>query len=61
MAEGPAAEVGSYGHGVGVKELVHPVQRSVCRLAFDRRDVWVLEALGKFVDGGGRHGGGLRN
>ena len=61
MAEGSAAKVGSNGRGVGVKELVHPVQRSVCRIAVDWRDVQVLEALDKLVDGGGRHGGGLTN
>ena len=61
MAEGPAAEVGSDGRGVGVKELVHPMQRSVFRLAVDWRDVQVLEALDKLVDGGGNHGGELTN
>ena len=61
VAEVPAVEVGSDGRGVGVKELVHPVQRGVCRLAVDLRDVRVLEALDEFVDGGGRHSGRLTN
>ena len=61
MAEGPSAEVGSDRRGVGVEELVHPVHRSVCRLAVDLRDVWVLEAIDELFDGGGRHGGGLTN
>ena len=61
MSEGPAAEVGSNRRGVGVEELVHPVQRSVCRLTVDRRDVRVLESLDKLVDGRGRHGGRLTN
>ena len=59
--EGPAAEVGSDGRGVGVKELVYPVQRSVCWLAVDRRDMQFFEALDELVDGGGCHGGGLTN
>ena len=61
MAEGPTAEVGSNGCGVGVEDLVHPVQHSICRLAVDRRDVRFLEALDELVDGGGHHGGGLTN
>ena len=61
MAEGPAAEVGSDGRGVGVKELVHPMQRSVCRLALDRRDVRVLKDLDELVEGGARHVGGFTN
>ena len=61
MAEGPAAGFGSNGRGVGVKELVHPVQRSVCRIAVDRRDVRVLTALDELIDGGGRHGWELTN
>ena len=61
MSEGPAAEVSSDGRGIGVEELVHPVQRSVCRIAVDRRDVRVLEAINELVDGGDRHGGGSTN
>ena len=61
MPEGAAAEVGSNGRGVGVKDLMHTVQHGVCRLAVDRRDVRVFEALYELVDGGGRHGGGLTN
>ena len=61
VAEGASSEVGSYGRGVGFKELVHPVQRGVCWLAVDWRDVRVFEALNELVYGGGRHGGGLTN
>ena len=61
MAEGPAAEVGRDRCGVRVEELVHPVQRSVFRLAVNKRDVRVIEALNKIFDGGGRNGGGLTN
>ena len=57
--EGVAAEVGEDGRRVGVQELVHRVQRGVCRLPVDLRDVRVFEALDKLVDGGGCHGGGL--
>ena len=61
VAEGPAAEVGSNGRSVGVKELVDTVQHSVCRLANNQRDVRFIEALDKLFDGGVRHGGGLTN
>ena len=61
MDEGTAAEVGSDGCRFGFQELVHPVQRGVCRLPVDRRDVRVFEALDELVDGGGRHGGRLTN
>ena len=59
MAEGATAKVGGYGHCVGFQVLVHRVQRGVCRLPVDRRDVRVFEALKKLVEGGGLHGGGL--
>ena len=42
-------------------ELVHPVQRGVCRLSIDQRDLRFFEALDEHVDGGGRHDGGLTN
>ena len=61
MAKGAVAENGSNGRSVGIQELVHPVQRCVCRLPVDRRDVRFLEALDELVNGGGRHGGGLTN
>ena len=61
MAKGPAADVSSDGRGVGVKEIVHPIQRSVCPLAVDRRDVRALKALYELLDGGVCHGGGLTN
>ena len=61
VAEGAASEVGGDGHIVGVQELVHRMQRGVCRLPVDRRDVRVLKALGELVGGEGRHGVGLTN
>ena len=61
MAESSASQVGTNKHGVGVKELVYPMQRSVCQIAVDRRNVRVLEALNELVDSGGHHGGGLTN
>ena len=61
MDEGPAAEVVSNGHCVGVKELMNPMQRSVCWLAVERWDVRVLKALDELGKGGGCHGGGLSN
>ena len=61
VAEGPAANGSSDRRGVGVKEIVHPMQCSVCRLAVDQRDVRALKALDELVDGGGRHGWGLTN
>ena len=61
MAESPVAKVGSNRHGVGVKELVHPVQPSVFQITVDRRNVQVLKALDELVDSGGLHGGGLTN
>ena len=61
VAEGASSKVGSNGCSVEFQEIVHPVQRGVCRLPVDCRDVRVFEALGKLVDGGGRHGEGLTN
>ena len=61
VAEGAAAEVGGDGRRVGVQEIVHRMQRGVCRIPVDQRDVRVLEALSELVDRGGRHGGGLTN
>ena len=61
VAKGDAAEVGSNGRGVGFKELVHPVQRGVCRITVDWRDVRVFEALNKLVESGVCHVGGLTN
>ena len=61
VAEVVADKVGSDGRGIGLKEIVHPLQRGVWLLAVDQRDVRVVEALDKLVDGGGRHGGGLTN
>ena len=59
MAEGTAAEVGGDGRSVGVQELVHCVQHGVCRFPVNQRDVRVLEAIDKLVNGGGCHDGGL--
>ena len=59
--EGTASKVGSNRRGVGVKDILHPLQRGLCRLAVNRRDLRVFEVLGELVDGGGRHGGGLTN
>ena len=61
VAEGASSKVGSNGCSVEFQEIVHPVQCGVCRLPVDCRDVRVFEALGKLVDGGGRHGEGLTN
>ena len=58
MAKGDAVKVGGDGRRVRVQELVHRVKRGVRRLPVNRWDVGVFEALDKFVDGGGRHGGG---
>ena len=61
MAEVAAAEVVGDGLSVGVQEFVHRVQRRICRIPVDRRDVRIFEALDEIVDGGGPHCGGLAN
>ena len=57
--KGDAAKVGGDERRIGVQDIVHCLQRGVCRLPVDQRDVRVFEALDKLVDGGGRHGGGV--
>ena len=61
VVKGAAAKVGGDGRSVGVQELVHRVHCDVCRILVNQRDVRVFEALDELVDGGGHHGGGLRN
>ena len=61
MDEGAAENFGRDRRSIEVQELVHPLQRDICWLPVDWRDMRVFESLDDLVHGGGRQGGGLTN